>query len=273
MPQKRLSGHLRITASRDENGKTYLSRKAYQAPIHISKPYWNGKALLLNVMSPTAGLLEGDQVELDVIIESGAAIALSNPTALRIHKMGTGKATWNQKFNVASNAFLEAHPEWLIPQTHSRFEQRTQIDLEKDAQLFFIETLAPGRVASGEAFAFSSFRNRLEIRYDNKLAALEKFGITPEDNTHTGWATAFENPFYISIYVVSSKLENDTPLFQALHDLQTETLLCGSSQLNYGPCWNIKILSQNPVEARTALAKIRSLFYQAIERPIIDLRR
>jgi urease accessory protein len=273
MPERRLSGHLRITASCDENGKTHLSRKAYQAPIHISKPYWNGKALLLNVMSPTAGLLEGDHVELDVVVESGATIALSNPTALRIHKMGTGKAAWNQKFSVAKNAFLETNPEWLIPQAHSRFEQRSQIDLEKDAQLFFIETLAPGRVASGETFAFSSFRNRLELRYDGSLSALEKFEITPEDNTHTGWATAFENPFYISIYVVSSKLENDTPLFQALHDLQTDTLLCGSSQLNHGPCWNIKILSPNPVEVKAVLAKIRVLFYQAIERPVINLRR
>lgn len=224
-------------------------------------------------MSPTAGLLEGDHVELDIIVESESTIALSNPTALRIHKMGTGKATWDQTFRIASNAFLETHPEWLIPQAHSRFEQRTRIELEKDAQLFFIETLAPGRVASGECFAFNSYRNRLELRYDSKLSALEKFEVSPESKTHSGWAAAFENPFYISIYVVSPKLENASPLFQAIHDLQTDSLFCGSSQLNHGPCWNIKILSPNAVEAKAALAKIRELFYQAIARPIINLRR
>lgn len=224
-------------------------------------------------MSPTAGLLEGDHVDLDIVIEPSSKIVLSNPTALRVHKMGTGKATWNQCFHIAPNAFLETHPEWLIPQTDSRFEQRTHIDLEKDAQLFFIETLAPGRVASGESFAFSSYRNRLELRYDGKLSALEKFEISPESKTHSGWAAAFENPFYISIYIVSPKLENASPLFQAIHDLQTDSLFCGSSQLNHGPCWNIKILSPNAVEAKAALTKIRELFYQAIDLPIIALRR
>jgi urease accessory protein len=224
-------------------------------------------------MSPTAGLLEGDHVELDVIVESESTIALSNPTALRIHKMGTGKATWDQTFRIAKDAFLETHPEWLIPQAHSRFEQRTRIELEKDAQLFFIETLAPGRVASGESFSFSSFRNRLELHYDSNLSALERFEISPQNNSHSGWEAAFENPFYISIYVVSSRLENASHLFQAIHELQTESLFCGSSQLNHGPCWNIKILSPNAVEAKAALAKIRELFYHSIELPIINLRR
>ncbi|MBT3482430.1 MAG: urease accessory protein UreD [Opitutales bacterium] len=242
-------------------------------PIHISKPYWNGQALLLNVMSPTAGLLEGDHVELDILVEPGSTIALSNPTALRIHKMSTGKATWNQTFRIAKDAFLETHPEWLIPQAQSRFEQRTRIELEKDAQLFFIETLAAGRVASGESFSFSSFRNRLELRYDRNLSALEKFDISPENKTHTGWTAAFENSFYISIYAVSPKLKNASPLFQAIHDIQTESLFCGSSQLSHGPCWNIKILSPYAVEAKAALTKIRELFYQAIGLRIIDLRR
>lgn len=273
MSSSRLSGYLRVTAVPDSSGKTILVRKEYRTPIHISKPYWDGNSLLLNVMSPTAGLLEGDQVDLDVVVETGAKLVLSNPTALRVHKMDTGKATWTQRIRVVDDAFLECHPEWIILQANSRFEQRSRIELNSRAQLFFIEAIAPGRVASGESFAFTSFRNRFELLWDGKLSALERSDIRPKRATHTGWKTAFESPFYLSIYIAAPELERADPFFQFIHELQTPTLLCGASKLSHGPCWNIKLLAQSSVEAKAALHALRERFYQSIGRNPVNLRR
>ena len=224
-------------------------------------------------MSPTAGMLEGDKVELDISVEPSAKLVLSNPTALRIHKMDTGKAVWEQTFNIACNGFLETHPEWIIPQAHSRFEQRTRINIEAGGRLLFVEALAPGRVAYGETFAFDTFQNRLEAYYDHKLVALEQSNIVPAAGSHSGWRASFKSPYVYSLYVSAPELNGSDSFFQFIHEQQTPTLLCGLSKLNRSPCWNVKILSESSVEAKAALALIRKQFYQMTRLPIVDLRK
>lgn len=273
LTERRLSGYLKVTAVQDATGATKLERKAHRTPIHISKPYWDGQCLLLNVMSPTAGLLEGDRVDIDVAVERNAALILSNPTALRIHKMVTGKAVWNQRIKVAENALLENNPEWLIPQAKSRFEQRSRIDLDPRARLFFIEAIAPGRVAFGEDFAFHSFRNRFELYRDANLSALEQYDLRPERDNHKGWNAAFKRPFYISIHIAAPELEETSSFFQEIHESMTDDLRIGSSKLACGQAWNVKLLTEDPVAAKAALEKIRDSFYQAIGRSAPPLRR
>lgn len=270
---KRLHGFLRVTASHDGIGRTVLVRKAHRTPIHVSKPYWNGSSLLLNVMSPTAGMLEGDRVEMDISVESNANLVVSNPTALRIHRMNTGKAVWKQTFRVASQGFLETHPEWIIPQAQSRFEQHTRLEVDTNSRLFFIEALAPGRVASGEAFAFDRLQNRLEVHFDSRLIALEKSDISPTSGSQSGWQAAHEKPYTYSLYVSAPELVKNDEFFQFIHEQQTPTLFSGSSKLDNAPCWNIKIVSESSVAAKAALGLIRDQFYRAINLPIVDLRK
>lgn len=218
-------------------------------------------------------MLEGDQVELDVSVESDASLVLSNPTALRIHKMNTGKAIWKQTFSISNGGFLETHPEWIIPQAHSRFEQRTRIDIQTEGKLLFIEAFAPGRVAFEESFKFDSFRNRLELYYEHKLVALEQSNIEPAVGSHSGWRASFKNPYLYSLYVSASELLDNDGFFDFIYKQQSPTLLCGSSKLDHGPCWNIKLLSESSVEAKAALMLIREEFYRTIGRPVVDLRK
>ena len=44
-----LAGHLDLTCARDANGRSYLREQSFSAPFHVSKPYWDGEALLLKV--------------------------------------------------------------------------------------------------------------------------------------------------------------------------------------------------------------------------------
>ena len=271
----RLRGHLRLACERDARGVSILTRKDYRSPIHISKPYWDGQSLLLNVMSPTAGLLEGDQVELDVQTLPGASLVLSHPSSLRVHKMTpTGLARWSQHFRVAAGSLLESNPEWLIPQAESALEQTTRIDVEPGGQLLFIEALAPGRAAHGERLAFRSFRNRLELRYGPQLAALEKHAIEPARQTERGWAFSIEPaPFSASIYAVAEPLDANTSWIEAIESLASPELAIGVSQLAHGPAFNVKLLAADPSVARAAIAAVRQTFYRAAARPCPDLRR
>ena len=272
---RRVRGHLRLICERRADGSSYLSERSYQPPIHISKPYWSGSSLLLNVMSPTAGLFAGDTMEIAARVRFGASLTLSSPSALRIHKMRSGSASLTQRFAIESGAFLELNPEWMIPQGESSFEQETNIDVAKGGELLYIEAIAPGRAAHGETFAFTRLANRLTLRYGGTLSALERYEIEPAQRGHAAWMAAFETPFAISLLVASPKLEGPNPVWEAIHSLgnSTSRLEVGTSRLASGPCWSVKLIAADPADARTALVQIRSLVYAAIERVPADLRR
>ncbi|MEM9157664.1 MAG: urease accessory protein UreD [Verrucomicrobiota bacterium] len=271
--KKSLHGYMRLTCSRDAEGRSYLSRKEFRSPIHLSKPYWDGRNLLLNVMSPTAGLFAGDLIDVEVKVEPKASLILSSPSSLRAHKMDTGFAAWNQSFHVSQGAFLETNPEWLIMQGESDFRQNTEINLDPGAELFFIETLAPGRAAYGENFEFRRFKNRFHLYYDGQPAAIERYEIDRSKGAHRPWQAAFESPFYASLFCVSEKLQDNEDLWIRIHKSQTDDLRIGSSALAKGPCWNIKLLSNDPIAARKTIAEIRELFYQSVGRGSTKLRR
>ena len=274
-PSGGLAGYLRLDCRADGAGRSFLARKEYKTPIHISKPYWDGHSLLLNLMCPTAGMLAGDSVDLDCRVSSGAALILSNPSSLRIHRMRPGQsARWDQRFRIESGGFLESNPEWIIPQADSSFQQRTDLQVDDGGTLFFVEALAPGRAAFGEAFAFRQFANRLCLRYGSSLAALEKHVLEPGSDTHRHWAQGpVPKAYSISIFIAAPELEDSSPLWNAAHDLQTDTLRIGSNRLAAGPCWNLKLLAADPSEARSAVSRLRRIFYEALARPAPDLRR
>ena len=77
-----------------------------------------------------------------------------------------GRSTPSKRstFSVGEKARLEYLPDPLIPYAGSRHTQRTEIRLAPGAALFWWETLAPGRQASGESFAFERLRIESEVR-------------------------------------------------------------------------------------------------------------
>ena len=55
-----LRGHLHLAAGMRANGETYLARQSFRAPFHLSKPYWDGHVLHVQLVNSTAGILAGD---------------------------------------------------------------------------------------------------------------------------------------------------------------------------------------------------------------------
>ncbi len=272
-----VAGHLYATCTCDTNGKSILSQKDFKTPIHISKPYWDGSSLLLNLMCPTAGMLAGDRVELKIAVKKGASLTLSNPSSLRIHKMDPdSEANWNQSFQVEKDGFLENNPEWLILQGESAFTQQTEIEVSAGGELFFIEAIAPGRIAHQEAFSFRQFRNRLSLRYAGKLALLEKHRVEPTAGSASSWNNELSStsyPFYISILLASEKLSDSKEFWRDIHELQSEGIKIGTSQLAQPSCWCVKILAHDPIAARKAMNSVRHRFYEATSRKATALRR
>ena len=111
-----LSGHLHLICGLDSAGRSVLRHQSFCAPMHLSKPHWDGDTLLVNIVNPTAGLFANDVIESDISVESGARLVLASPSATRAHTMSDGEARVDQRFAIAAGARLEIWPELFIPQ-------------------------------------------------------------------------------------------------------------------------------------------------------------
>lgn len=264
-----LSGHLRLVCSLDAAGRSHLSAQSFAAPVHISKPFTEAGALVLNVMTPTAGFLEGDHTEISARVEAGARLILSTPAAGRVHQMRGGEATVRQHFAVEAGAFLEAAPELLIPQKGGRYRQKTRIDLAPGASLFFAEMLAPGRVAAGEVLEFERLDWETEIYQDGILRARERFAVTPQAAIWPAVRRMFATPYFATCFA----FPGEAAWIEAVLALQEPgQLWAGAGPLEGGGAIGRLLAGEAPT-LRRGLASMRSSFYEFIDRPLPDLRR
>lgn len=265
-----LEGHLELVCDLDARGQTRLARQSFRAPVHLSKPFWEKDALVLNVVSPTAGLLEGDRVRVDVTVKYGARLVLSTPAATRIHTMRGGAAEVTQSFKVESGASLEVSPEMLIPQRAARYLQRTLISLEEGAELMFFERLAPGRTAAGETFAYDELRWETDLQIAGCLTARERLRLSPGNDSLAALRRQFPAAYYGSALIVA---ETAASCVEDIHALHGPECWVGISALAAPGAFALKVVAADSLGLRRTMDAARRLVYAALGRPAVDLRR
>ena len=266
-----MTGHLDIVCGVDAKGRSQLCHQSFSAPMHISKPHLEGDTLRVNVVNPTAGLFEGDEIACKVRVEAGARLLLTSPSATRAHCMaGAGEARLTQQFSVERDAWLEVWPELFIPQAGTRYRQKTTVELAGGSGLLLVETLAPGRVASGEAFQFQYLDWETDISCGGELVVREKYNVSP--GRLLSLRQQFPTAYYACIFLFHPKITPQHPCWRSIDALHAETSWIGHSRLHRSG-WSIKVLAAESVSFRKTLHAIRQLCYEATGEKTPDLRK
>jgi urease accessory protein len=266
-------GHLHIECRVDATGRTFLSRQAFRAPIHLSKPHWDGNHLIVNVVNPTAGLFAGDHVEMTARICSGARAVLTSPSAARVFR-AKDPATRTQvthTFIVEGGGRLDVFPEMLIPHAGARYVQTTRIDVHAGGQLFFTEMIAPGRTASGEAFDYDQLEFSAELVTAGRLSVRERYSLGLRGESLQSLRRKFANAYYASAFIVSHS-PADAHFQRAIGALTAPRVIAGASR----PCENvyaIKLLAADSMSLRAAVTRMRTLGYSYLGGPEPCLRK
>ena len=255
----RFSGHLRLQAAARANGRTVLARQSFRAPYHLSKPYWDADAgtLLVQVVNPTAGILEGDFLESDIEVEKGASLLVTTPSASRVFKMAGGSAECRQHFAVAGGGWLEVLPEPLVPHRGCRYRQTTKVEVEPGGGLFFADLLMPGRVAHrGEAWVWDKLCLETEVRLGGELILRERFEQSGADLkalaalAGSGPKACFGNAVLIA--------EGGALWMSAVAALHGDGVWLGVSALRRGG-WSIKFVAADSIRLRKTLHDLREI--------------
>lgn len=265
-----LHGHLRAAAAVDAGGRTFLRDQSFRAPLHLSKPHDDAGALVVNMVSPTAGLFDGDEVDVSLVVESGARAVFTTPTATRIHRArGDRPAVVRQSLTVHAGGFAEYFPELLIPQRGARYRQETTLRVEPGGTLLFFEWLAPGRVAHGEVFAFTELHWHTDLRIGEALVARERYALRPDGPSLAGVRLAFPEGHYLGGFIVG-----DFPFpREEIDRLDGPDAAVGAGPLAVTGAWTVKALCRDNLSARRTLGALRALVYQALPRVMPALRR
>lgn len=268
-----IRGHLKLVCALDSRRIPILREQSFRAPIHLSKPHLDQGTLVLNVVNPTAGLLQDDRILQDVSVETGGRLLLTTPSASRAHRVREGWAEVRQFFHVAPGAFLEVLPEMFIPQSGAAYRQDTRIQVEPGGSLLFFENIAPGRLASGESFKYAQLDWRTDVFLGADFLARERYRIEPDSAAVRSLRRRFSNAYYGSLLAIDTRLTPDLDCWKAILNLQSEILWIGVSNLHSSGAWSLKWLSNSAVQTRFAQDKIRSFLYSATKAAAPDLRR
>lgn len=275
MPE--FSGHLSLQAARRDHGRTVLAAQSFRAPFHVSKPYWDAdtRALLVQVVNPTAGILAGDRLESAIAVNRDAALLVTTPSASRVFHMRNGFAECHQHFSVAAGGWLEVMPEPLVPHRGCRYHQRTSIEVDREGALFFVDQLFPGRLAHGEAWAWDRLCLELTVRVAGELALRERLDQRGDELCSlaqlagSGPGACFAN----AILIAPGSATGPTPPWRGeLNALHGEGRWLGVSAMRRGG-WSIKLVARDSVRLRDGLRQIRRILAPYFPRLGCDPRK
>jgi urease accessory protein len=309
------SGHLKLRAEARENGRTVLAGQSFRAPFHVGKAYWDeeGAALRVQVVNPTAGILEGDRLETEIAVGARAALLVTTPSASRVFHMRSGEAVASQKFSVEAGGWLEFLPEPLVPHNASSFRQTTEIDVAEGGEIAFADLLMPGRIARGETWAWSRLRLELVVRVGEELIlrerldqsgeemrALAKLAGVGERKSEAGrlkgesgaggdgifnreWTRMDANGgaeegavacCFGNVVIVSRALEDGRAWRERIEALHGARAWVGVSALRGARGgWSLKIVAADGAELRRVLSEAREILAEKLPRMRAELRR
>lgn len=271
----RFSGHLSLTAESRDDGQTVLARQAFRAPFHLSKPYWDGQALIVQVVNPTAGILSGDTLESDVEVRNRASLLVTAPSATRVFQMNEGSAESRQRFVVDNGAWLDVLPEPLVPHQRSRFHQATELVAEAGAEFFYADLLLPGRIARGEAWAWTRLCLDLRVTIGGELILRERFDQSgAELRALAELAGAGAGAAFANIVVASSQLAAEEKWRPAASALHAEGVSIGVSRLRGTPVsYSIKLVAADGDVLRRSIRELRKIIRAVLPRLSSDPRK
>ena len=184
---KHTHGTLNLIFRKRREGRTFLASQHYRLPLQVLTPYYSdgdGTAFVY-LLNPSGGILQGDLLETDILVEKDAKAWVATPSANKFYRMDEGHATLRNRIRIEAGGVLEYMPEYNIPFSESAVEQATTFDLDEQAVLIAFDMIVPGRIEKGEEFQYTRYSSKTKIMVGGKLEAYE-YALLEPGKTHPG---------------------------------------------------------------------------------------
>lgn len=175
-----LKSRININAEK-EGERTVLKNSFHNAPyklVHYGSKLLN-KHLELIIMNASPGVMDNDELIVQVDVHEGAELKLFTQSFNKLHPMLQG-ARQETAVTVKDGGVFHYVPHPLTPFKGSIFTTVNQIRIDKNASLIWGDIIASGRVHSGESFQFSRLHSLTKVFVDNKLVLFDNQLLEPD---------------------------------------------------------------------------------------------
>lgn len=156
-------GDLRLRYAR-RDGRTVLAHRRHRGPLLVQRSFHPEGAPCHNyVIHPPGGVVGGDRLHLDVVLEPHAHAVLTTPAAAKFYRSGGARAHQWQTFSVAEGAGLEFLPAETILHGASDVALSNRFHLARGARLCTWDVLCLGRPGSGDHYAGGACVQDLQV--------------------------------------------------------------------------------------------------------------
>jgi urease accessory protein len=146
--------------------------RAFRNPLHQA---------VVHLHNVSGGILSGDSLRLSIEAGPFTRVQVTSAGATRIYRRRAGGAVarLSTSIRVDDGAMLEYVPDAIVPFSGSSFSQSTAVSLGPNAGIIWWETVAAGRIASGEEFGFDFFHSESSVCAETRPLALERYTLMP----------------------------------------------------------------------------------------------
>jgi urease accessory protein len=223
-------GELRLRFA-ERDGQTHLAESYFRTPLQVMRPiYDSAGCLCVYLLSPTGGVVQGDEYCIDLTVEPGAHALFTTQAATKVYRMPERGASQVVNIEVRENAVLEYLPDAVILFKDADLSQTINVTLRTGAVLVLQEIVMPGRLARGEILEFRRYANRLIVRDCDGLILYDNVDYAPVNGDLTRLGLFDDRPCWGSWYVLGdlARLGIDTEAFCQSHTLRWDEDAFGS---------------------------------------------
>jgi urease accessory protein len=244
-----LHGRLRLRFVMD-GARTVLTRTERSPPYHVQRLLYldacRPDLARVVVLNGTAGLFAGDRLELEIEVQSQAAVEITTPASTRIFGMDGGFAECRTRISVDSGGYLEYVPRPAILCRDAALRACTDLTVRRGGMAAIGDVLAFGRAAAGERHRYRRLDQRTELQHDGRVVLAETIRLAPEDDPDAagvlGDAAAYGA---LHLLGIDSDIDGFVTCVRRIIDEQNH-LVGGVSTLTAGGGIAVRLIGERP---------------------------
>jgi urease accessory protein len=228
-------------------------------------------------VNPSGGLVGGDHVSVEAQLHAGTHVLMTSPSANRVYRSLSEPAVQEVQLSVGPEARLEWLPEVTIPFAGSRLRQSIHVDLAPGATVVLWDTIASGRVAMRERWAFAAIENEICIRTPLGGSVVERYRLVPGRLPESvGLVESWD--YVASLFVIGDAVDADVwkrlDLVLAAILEQRPGLVLGAVSTPAAPGLAVKFVARSAPDLTETLAEIWAAVREDLwNLPVPNLRR
>jgi urease accessory protein len=174
-------GHARIGVIRS-GSRSVVSRAHATSPLRLLTPANHGHAAWIYTSSLGGGLVDGDQIVMDIDVGRGAAAFISTQASTKIYRSPGGTSA-EMHVRVGADGLLVVAPDPVVCFSGARYRQTQTFELADRAALVTLDWVSSGRHAAGERWAFDEYHGQISVRLDGRLLVHDVLALRSDDGS------------------------------------------------------------------------------------------